>query len=88
MTSTEELRKAITERVEAFAKENGYSFSESKDAVINDLVRMHKRFGDYYCPCQMDNTPATVCVCESVRNGLVDAEGACFCYFFVSGSSA
>lgn len=81
--SEEQLRREITSRVEAFAKERDYSFSAAKDAIISDLVRMHQRFGDFYCPCQLENTPTTVCVCEAVKNGLVEVEGECFCHFFV-----
>lgn len=86
MKSEQELRQEITGRVEAFAEARGYCFSAAKESIIGDLVRMYQRFGDFYCPCQLENTPATVCVCEAVKNGLVELEGACFCYFIVKGA--
>ena len=83
MKPEDQLRQAITQRVEAFAEEKGYAFSAAKEAIIRDMARMHQRFGDFYCPCQLENSPATVCICEAVKKGLVELEGACFCHFFL-----
>lgn len=79
MTFEDKLAE-IRRRVEAFAAERGYTLSDNKENILADLVRMHDRFGDFYCPCQMGNTPDTLCVCTAAQNGLVEAEGACFCY--------
>jgi len=84
MSSREELLQEIAERVERFAQERGYALSEIKDNILNDIVNMYQRFGDFYCPCQPENADDTICVCTAVRQGLVEAEGACFCYLFVA----
>ena len=83
MASDEELKQVITARLESFCRERGYVLSENREPLVNDLVQMHKLLGDYYCPCQVDNTAETVCVCDAVRNGLVEAEEACFCYLIL-----
>lgn len=82
MTFEDKLAE-IRRRVEAFAAERGYHLSEYQDNILQDLVRMHDLLGDFYCPCQVDNTPDTICVCTAVRHGLVESEGACFCYLIL-----
>ncbi|MBI2866060.1 MAG: hypothetical protein HYX99_01695 [Chloroflexi bacterium] len=84
MVSDEELRNEIRHRIESFAREGGYSLAPFLDAVLNDFVRMYRLQGDFYCPCQVENNPDTVCVCTAVRQGLVDIEGACFCGIMMS----
>ncbi len=75
----DKLRDEIIRRLEAFCAEHGYILSKSGGLIIKDLVRMHNLLGDFYCPCQAENTRKTVCICSAVRNGLVEKEGACFC---------
>lgn len=87
MTPEEKLAE-IRRRVEAFAAERGYRLSEYQDNILADLVRMYDHFGEFYCPCQVDNTPDTICVCTAARNGLVEAEGACFCYLILGEETA
>jgi ferredoxin-thioredoxin reductase catalytic subunit len=77
MPSDEQLLQEITQRVEEFAKEKGYSFSKSKAKILTELVKAYRRFGDYYCPCQIENAPHTVCPCLEVRTGYVEEEGRC-----------
>ncbi len=79
----EELQQRITSVVSAFAAEKGYVLSPAKDAILGDMVNMYKKYGDFYCPCQIDNNEDTICVCSAVRGGMVDADGACFCYLFL-----
>ena len=86
LTPGDNLRQEIARRAEAFVREHGYAFSEHKEAVLDDLVRMHQKYGDFYCPCQPDNNADTVCICAAVRRGLVETEGACYCHFILKGS--
>lgn len=74
-----QLRREITGRLESFCAEHGYVLAGNAAPIIDDLVNMYILLGDFYCPCQPENTPETVCVCSAVRNGLVDEQGACFC---------
>jgi len=70
---------------EDFCQETGYVLSPIAEQVIEDFVNMKMKYGDFYCPCQVDSVgdKETICVCAPVRNGLVDIEGSCFCYFFL-----
>ena len=87
MTPEEKLAE-IKRRVETFAAERGYHLSPHKDNILRDLVRMHDLLGEFYCSCQVDNVADTICVCTAVRNGMVDAEGACFCYLVIQPDQA
>ena len=79
-----QLLELITQRAEAFAIERRYAFSAAKPKILRELVKMHQRFGDFYCPCQAENAEHTVCVCEEVRDGYVDVVGKCHCNLFVA----
>ena len=76
----EELRGRVT----AFCNEAGYLLSPQANVILEDIVNMKQAAGDYYCTCQPQRLPETVCVCQSVRNGLVDMLGACFCGLILS----
>jgi ferredoxin-thioredoxin reductase catalytic subunit len=73
----------ITSRLEAFAAQRGYGFSRAKDKIIRELVYIHQQVGDFYCPCQEERDPTTVCVCLEVQGGYVDVMGKCHCNLFV-----
>ena len=75
----------MARRADAFVRERGYVLSPHKEAVLDDLVKMHQRCGDFYCPCQPENNADTVCVCAAVRRGLVEAEGDCYCHLILKG---
>lgn len=79
MATRDNLAEQILRRLEEFSSRRGYVLDPTPDPLINDLVNMHRLFGDYYCPCQPARGPDTVCVCSAVEKGLVDLEGACFC---------
>ncbi len=64
-----------------FCRERGYVL-QNADQTIADFAQMRLQYGKFFCPCQPANQDDTICVCEPVRNGLVDFEGACFCNFF------
>lgn len=76
----EELRQRVT----AFCAEAGYALSPQADSILNDILNMKRLAGDFYCPCQPHREPETVCVCQPVRNGLVEMMGACFCNLILS----
>ncbi len=76
----------LRSRVVDYCNKTGYKLSPQADAILKDIVNMKKLFGDYYCSCQTQRTPETVCVCQPVRNGLVDVLGACFCNLILSNN--
>jgi ferredoxin-thioredoxin reductase catalytic subunit len=82
--SDAELLTEITARANAFAAERGYAFSRVKDRILQELVKMRRLTGEFYCPCQAENSSATVCVCEEVRTGAyIEQMGKCHCNLFV-----
>lgn len=77
----ERYRREMRELAQQFCAERGYILTNA-DQTIEDFVTMRLKFGRFFCPCQPNNDESTLCVCEPVRNGLVDFEGTCFCNFF------
>ena len=76
--------KELKQRVSTFCQEAGYQLSPESDAILRDILNMKQMAGDFYCPCQTQRGPETICVCQSVRNGLVDLLGSCFCNLIIS----
>ena len=74
----------LRERVAAFCERAGYRLSPQADEIISDIAHMKETTGDFYCPCQTQKLPETICVCQPVRQGLVDLMGACFCGLILS----
>ena len=70
---------SLREQVEAFCAGGGYRLSPQAGEILADIAKMKETAGDYYCPCQTQRIAETVCVCQPVRQGLVDLMGACFC---------
>jgi ferredoxin-thioredoxin reductase catalytic subunit len=70
----------LRKRVVAFCNIQGYYLAPEAEKILLDIVHLKKTYGDYYCPCRDHLDIDTVCVCKPVRNGLVDAMGACFCH--------
>ncbi len=69
--------KEIRDRVNAFAKLRGYTFSAEKEDLIQGLLEKHKKFGYFYCPCRFDNVPENICPCLETRMNQVRKEGKC-----------
>ena len=67
----------IRERVDTYARMKGYVFNEDKKEVMQGLLQKHEQFGDFYCPCRLENIPDNVCPCLDTRKGEVQREGAC-----------
>ncbi len=76
--------EVLRERVVAFCERAGYRISPQADEIIADIAKMKEELGDFYCPCQTQKLPETVCVCQPVRQGLIEAMGACFCGLILS----
>ena len=74
----------LRERVMAFCERSGYYISQQASSILRDMVEVKRLNGDFYCPCQVQQLPETICVCQPVRNGLVDIMGACFCNLILS----
>ena len=71
--------RSLREVVAAFCENAGYRLSPQADEILGDIAHMKELAGDYYCPCQTQRIPETICVCQPVRQGLVDLMGTCFC---------
>jgi ferredoxin-thioredoxin reductase catalytic subunit len=71
-------------RVNDFCREKGYRLAPDAEPILRDMVKFKQMTGDFYCPCQAQRSPETVCICQPVRNGLVDLMGACFCNLILS----
>ncbi len=75
----------LRERVTEFCKRAGYRLSPQADDILGDIIHVKEAAGDFYCPCQTVKSAETVCVCQPVRQGLVDVMGACFCGLILAG---
>ena len=76
---------ALRGRVTDFCKKAGYKLSPDADNILHDLVKMKETAGDFYCTCQVGRSAESICVCQPVRNGLVDIMGACYCSLILGG---
>jgi ferredoxin-thioredoxin reductase catalytic subunit len=76
------LEEEIRARVENFARLRGYRFNEMKEPLIKALLKKHEKYGDFYCPCKIDNIPENVCPCLETRQGSVERDGHCHCGLF------
>lgn len=76
------LEEEIRQRIENFARFRGYHFNEMKESLIGGLLKKHERYGDFYCPCKIDNIPENVCPCLETRSGSVEKNGRCHCGLF------
>jgi ferredoxin-thioredoxin reductase catalytic subunit len=83
MKSDDDLEE-LKRRVKTYCLEKGYRLAPEAEAILQDMVKLKQLTGDFYCPCQAQRTQETVCICQPVRNGLVDLMGACFCNLILS----
>jgi ferredoxin-thioredoxin reductase catalytic subunit len=77
--------KIIRDRLAIYCEANGYHLSPDADAMIKDMVEVKRLTGQFYCPCQTQQIPETICICKPVRGGMVDILGACFCDLIRAG---
>jgi ferredoxin-thioredoxin reductase catalytic subunit len=85
-TNSESDLEELKRRVSIFCQETGYRLSPDADAILQDIINAKQITGDFYCPCQTRRSSETVCVCRSVRNGLVDLLDSCFCNLIINGN--
>ncbi|MDH3365766.1 MAG: hypothetical protein OEM29_07185 [Thermoplasmata archaeon] len=78
MLSDDEIR----DRVDGFAMIRGYGFNEMKEEIIDGLIGKRDAFGDFYCPCRLEQTPEYQCPCRPTRGGDVERDGRCHCGLF------
>ena len=76
------LEDEIRHRMDNFARFRGYHFNEMKEALVEGLLKKQQRFGDFYCPCRIDNVQDNVCPCIYTRQGDVEKNGRCHCGLF------
>ena len=70
----EEIRR----RVDNYARLRGYIFNEDKELVLEGLIEKNRLFGDFYCPCRIDNIAENVCPCKATRMNEVRKLGRCY----------
>lgn len=73
----------IGERVDNFARLRSYVFhGDMKDLVLEGLLQKKQMYGDFYCPCRLENIPENICPCLETRSNRVRKEGRCRCGLF------
>lgn len=72
----------ITKRVDNFARIRHYVFKDTKDLVLEGLMQKKDAYGDFYCPCRLENVPENICPCLETRMNRVLKEGSCRCGLF------
>jgi ferredoxin-thioredoxin reductase catalytic subunit len=75
----------ITQRVDNFARLRSYVFTDMKDLVLEGLMQKKEIYGDFYCPCRLENIPENICPCLETRMNRVRKEGSCRCGLFWKG---
>lgn len=58
-----------------------FNISKTEDAEVRQMIEEGLRQNDGYCPCRVDKTPDTKCMCKEFREQ--DSEGTCHCGLFV-----
>jgi len=74
----QEPQTEIRDRIDTFARLKDFVFSEDKELVIEGLLQKNEKYGDFYCPCRIDNIQKNICPCLETRMGRVQKEGMCF----------
>lgn len=72
----------IRGRVDVFARLKGFKLSDRKEKIIAALIRKYDKFGDFYCPCRLDNIADNICPCKETRMDILTKDGACHCGLF------
>jgi ferredoxin-thioredoxin reductase catalytic chain len=50
--------------------------------IKNGLVKKFRKFGNFYCPCKLQNTPENICPCKDhVKE--IEANGICHCRLYI-----
>ncbi|NLZ28774.1 MAG: hypothetical protein GX887_07405 [Firmicutes bacterium] len=72
----------IRERVDTFARLKGFGVSDRKERIIAGLIKKFEKFGDFYCPCRLENVDDNVCPCRETRKNILTADNCCHCGLF------
>ncbi len=78
----EEPEEEIGGRIDRFARQRGFVFSEDKGLVVEGLLQKKSMFGDFFCPCRIENIEDNICPCLETRSGSVQRDGRCRCGLF------
>jgi ferredoxin-thioredoxin reductase catalytic subunit len=72
-------------RLEEYANES--TFVKLNEHVADNICRMLdvniKKYGEPYCPCSVERTPANICPCSKHLQDVKDF-GKCCCSLFIS----
>lgn len=74
----ESPEEEIRGRVDTYAGLKGYVFNEDKELVMEGLLEKKEKYGDFFCPCRIENVAENVCPCLKTRQNDVKKEGHCF----------
>lgn len=80
-TKMGEKKKELTDRLQAWANEHGYQFTEHAPNVIDSLMKQSEKHGEYYCPCRVQKIKDHVCPCIHVHDD-IKKKGHCHCLLF------
>ncbi|MFY9115202.1 MAG: ferredoxin-thioredoxin reductase catalytic domain-containing protein [Dethiobacteria bacterium] len=72
----------IRGRIDVFARLQGFKLSERKEKIIAGLIRKYEKFGDFYCPCRLENITDNICPCKETRMNILTKDGGCHCGLF------
>ena len=75
-----------TEMVASIAKKTGLTKKDSEKAVDAFIKTIQEglKAKDGYCPCRMEKTPDTKCICKEFKQQIKDPdfEGFCHCMLY------
>jgi len=72
---------ALTEKLQSWANQNGYRFTDHAPSIIESLTRQKKKHGDHYCPCRTAKVKENICPCVHVHSD-IEKKGHCHCLLF------
>jgi ferredoxin-thioredoxin reductase catalytic subunit len=76
----------LIERVQSFAKANGYVVAldtQLRNKLLRELLENYDKYGKPYCPCRPEHSEATVCPCIFAKADIAKM-GHCLCGLFWS----
>lgn len=74
--------RELRERIDEIARLRNYTFSDSKERIIQAILRKREKHGDFYCPCKARLVPENICPCKETRDGSVELHARCSCNLF------
>jgi ferredoxin-thioredoxin reductase catalytic subunit len=83
-TNTTDIRKALRDKIYAYANDRGFGvYEDNVENIIDGLIENNEELGGYYCPCRvvLDNEhykKAIVCPCLYAPRE-IERYGRCKC---------